>query len=421
MLRRKKCVALALAISLVAAATGCDRSPLASESDVSAEMTANLPMAAIGEEPLPYEIPINSGMGMVDGLMRVNEGEGYFEKYTGGFFPSAVVVLPEDVLIAPVHEGWKLALLPVMRGYSIQENACFWLEGSYTPEHDTDHWALYVQERQAGAEPVLLDEGTFAYEDGDDATDGFSRCLAFDEDSVLWANDDGRKVQVKHYNRIDDETTVLDTFAGNMDDVTVAMDDGHAAWTRPENNEVVYADLDDSKLQVVAEGDDIGDPLITGEYLIVRTGCDSEAANALWICDLGQADRQFDYQIDSTQVPSLGRAQHLETPQRIDSGRIALSATGSHAVYELTVVDLASATVFTTANTRTKEAMYFCPLDCFDNSLRAVSKDSSGALDYFLPPDKDGKTMIVMLRLMNNMHGDEELTQTVFPITFQWP
>lgn len=404
-------LAIALITGFMVMVAGCGASTVETESE--------LPLATMNETPIPYVLPLNSGIGVIEGMMRVNEAEGYFEKYTGGYFPSAVMYRNE-ALISPVHEDWKLALLPTMRGYAVWENACYWLEGSYTPERDTDHWALYVQERQEDATPVLLDEGTFTYEEGDAAMEGFSRCFAFVNDGVLWANNDGSDVEVKHFSHSDGITTVLDVFEGDMNEVVVAMDAGHAAWTRPTSDETVYVNLNDPKPQVIAQGCGIGDPLISDEYLIVRTGCDNDEANALWVCDLREEDRQFDYQIDSTQISSHGRAQHLETPLIIDAGHIALSATGSQAVYEMTVVDLATATMAITANTRTKEPLLFCPLDCFENSLRAASKDKIGALDCILPSDSRGKNMVLMLRYMDDMYGNEELTQILYPINFQW-
>lgn len=441
---RKRLCALCAALVLGVLFGGCGSAASTEPSAPSEE--GGVPLAAWAEEPVIAQTVVNSGVSLeyVDGL-RMSEYDSYwrlFERWDNGALAEVgpLVNLENDlepwaVLQHEDYRFWQTAYNP---GYAVDQQYIYWLEVPATYNTTADRWYLYLrslpQDEEEMAPAVCVAEGAFDRNSDGDYRSG----IPFDWESrdglVLWAQPEGEAIVGRLYRADTGETTELfRTDGGDTRYAEVALTADEAFWTivdgAAQTSSLTRCDLASGETTEIGEGHAAIDPVVVGDYLVVRDVIDAEGfaadeddydgdgdtheiiggPNALLVYDC--IAKEWNLRMTSDLAAPEGATQ-FGRPLVIDDRHIALAAIGTGEAYELAAVDLAQGKIYA-LESAPKTPLLYCPPDCSEESLEG----GVTAVTAIQTPDRSGSNPVTMWTIYENGMGPQKI---VYSVNFHW-
>ena len=389
--------------------------------------------ATVSKQPIPYEIPINSGVGAEDNREPVDVQDSIISEVTkDGYLMS--VNQGDKPWITPLHEGYKLFAVRAQRhAYAYDDLAIAWQEEPIgNPTADDRHY-LYVQPRKDGAKAVCVDEFPLNINADYQLSDA-----TYQDGKLIWSvlEPQKRQLTVKLYDvtlgqtRILHELMLSDKMEKGLyySHVTVGGNYAAIAVNLRGNGEssiadVYYYDLKTGDKKPVGRGYNLNVPEIYGDTLVMIASSGTQNTNpvpggapdewtlnpsTLWCYDLKKGEWRYDIDANQMNVPQ-GNYQ-LDIPIRLDDNHFALKVYGVGDAYDLTIVNVEKGTLATTK-------------DKNGDVLRAMGDDGPEAAiakNAFVIKDfSHCQGDNIAHAITFNMVGDQ-LHEVLYPVHFEW-
>ncbi|MDO4281399.1 MAG: stalk domain-containing protein [Peptococcaceae bacterium] len=324
-----------------------------------------MPTATMADKPLTFERskPLPAAPG--DGWQAIGEENGntLYQKWNTNNELTAIGTRDENI-IKPMHKGY------VLRGTTckIEKDYLYWIEhpAETTTTLEKADWYLYMQERKANAEPIVIDHASFADLQNLDGGIYLLDDCESNNGNLMWRRGDAtsKKIEMRLYQHATGKTQILDEieFGNVYTTMEAALGEHDAIWTklnliggRQQYGSMNRVDLATGKVTNFSKGYNLVNPLIVGDKLIIRnkpegnnylpdTENGGNISSELWVYDLKENKWQFKV---TTDLPMLDKYAVFFGSKMIDESHVTLSVEGMDEDYDMPIVDLDRGTVYT--------------------------------------------------------------------------
>lgn len=382
----------------------------------------DIPLAEISTENMDYDIPMNSGIGPMDGMTPVSQDENgiIFEKRDENGMLKSVGTANKDI-ISPVHQDY------VLRGsaYAIEKDYLYWIEypNASAEVNNNQNWYLYMKERKKNAEPICIDQDSFTDLTNINYGESILDNCDFKNGNIIWfrANLTDGVAEVKLYQHKSGLTKVLDAMPLGQNNFSfeVAVGETDAFWTRAnfmeamrEYGTMYRADLKTGEIEPFSQGYNLLNPKIVGDYLIVRMKPDGHnfipntensgtyTSGELCVYDLKKDEWSF--KIDNS-LPTIGKEAVIICANKLNNTHITVTLEGAYNNRGMTVIDLKNGKVYEAVNKK-GEPLRYVPYDAVNEAFVQVYSEAS-----------DGACMMTFRRMKDNVASFSS-----YPVYFKW-
>lgn len=379
----------------------------------------NLPQAQLAEEPMRYDIPMNSGIVPDENDVPIYEtSKGLMIEQRTNEDHLAAVRLGSKVLIAPQHEGNVLD----SGSYAVEDDYLYWIE---KPDPaivmaGDPQWYLYIQERRDGAEPVCVDSGSYKALPSDYVLGNCS----FKNGNIIWlrGDKDSDQIEARLYQHDTGKTTVLDSISvTSRETLEVELGDEDAFWTRSRLMEgmrqygtLKRLHLSDGSVDNLSQGYNLLSPHVIGDHLIVRTKPEGNnfmpdldhpgnvISTELWVYDLEK--EAWSFKVDN-HLALIGEKRVISMPIALDASHMTVGVNDGSG-YHMPIVDLETGMVYDTANEENESLLFM---------QYGMVGEGQTAIRTIQPVFDMGSCMAAQQTMTNGV-----LSEIYVPIRFEW-
>lgn len=381
-----------------------------------------LPEVKLVQSTVEYEIDTESGIDLCSdrrAIRTTNEGI-MFEEYNENRALVAITEGDKDVIV-PLHLQYAI----LGDSYAVEENYLYWIEYPDPVSETTgdQQWYLYLQERQEGAEPVCIDQGSFTELKTLSFGEYILQNCDFYQGNIIWLRGDGEKkeLQVRLYQHETGETVILESVSLQEEPnatMEVALGGEDAIWTKSYILEdarqygVMYRyHLDSKESDIFSVGYNLSNPIITGKYLIARLKPDGKnfivnevtgdyLSGVLWVYDLACDEWKF---CVTTNISELEDNLVMMIPSVLDSSHIVLNFNGSFKKNKMIIVDLQNGKAHHLENAK-GDMLYYDKYGWHENLV--IETKALGV---------NGSSMMTLLK-----QKDSDLVGITYPVYIKW-
>lgn len=379
-----------------------------------------LPEVTVADQPVQYEIltDLGSEINTDSKLIRQTDQGILCEKITELNYVTAVT-LDGKALIKPLHEQHII----LDRCYAVEDDYLYWIEHPDPTLETTEdqQWYLYLQERTDGSEPICVDQGNFGELQNIDFGEYILQNCDFQRGNIIWLRGDGvtKELQVRLYQHETGETKILESASlQKHPDITMEVELGEndAIWTTSHivENARQYStmyryNLDSQKCEVFSEGFNLSNPVITGDYLIIRSKPEGSnfivneetgeyQSGLLWVYDL--SNDQWKFQV-TPNFPEWEDNLILTIPSVLDNTHIVLNIQGEHKKNKMAVVNLQNAQAYYIENDEGTPLYHGRYGDELVVETQALGSDSTSMMTFM-------------------KHADSDIVYQTYPVYIEW-
>ena len=340
-----------------------------------------VPEAKMLETPIVYEMIADAEIPEMPGRKPVTEDNGavYYEERDDNAELKRVFS-SEKVLIEPVHAGYRLG-----QEYRVAEDYVYWIE--YPRYSEQQRWYMYIKSREADAEPVCADEGSYELLTQIPYGTYILNNVCYSNGRIAYLYcDEAKNLEIRFYDLADGKPRVLDSISiveHPSASMQVALNDSEVIWKKllffsnGGNYGTMYRyDTTNQQVRPFYEGCNFTAPVLTDDYLLVRSIPKGQnfllengqfMSGQIWAYSL--KEESWRCRIDTSMLSAEG--DHVfNGPVVLDDSHITLNVE-SMIDYAMPVVNLDKGEISIVRN-RDGEALMYSPFDRQENGVYAL-------------------------------------------------